>query len=121
MPYFRRRSPEWLEAWAYQPGFVIDRVPDCDPETLPSEINRHGKAYPVRPGDYVYKDTEGLWDACPKDHFESQYMSDEEPSEYALKEELRIARDALERISRGEFEFPATMADDALIRMSVVE
>ena len=80
MPTFTERRRCFIEAWVSQPGLVIDRGPDCEPLILPSEITRHGKVYPVRPGDYVYLDRDGNWDACTKEHFEGAYAPDDEPS-----------------------------------------
>lgn len=78
MPMFAERHPCRIEAWVSQPGLVIDRGPDYEPLVLPSEITRHGKVYPVRPGDYVYLDRGGNWDACPKRIFEGAYILDDD-------------------------------------------
>lgn len=125
MPIFAERRRCLIEAWVSQPGLVIDRGPDCEPLILPSEITRHGKVYPVRPGDYVYLDRDGKWDACPKAQFEGGYIPDEEPSERVIKEQLRIATEQLQSFADQRQErYPGemgTFAEDALIRMSVVE
>lgn len=88
MPMHRRRSFP-LEAWQWFPGVKLEGLEErsflhahfsSTPRIL-AVITRHGKEYPVSPGDYVYKDDAGNWDACPKNLFESQWEAIEPQGE----------------------------------------